>query len=204
MQLHLVHKQSSSSDIKKINTDYENKCSNKYCNADAPLGKTFFVFSVRYTYNGGAFPEITVISTSIIFTHKMHYEYRSPLVALTQFGKKCQLRPLDMHATICDKLNEYLANFFTARNMVISPTKSTATLFTNYTGDVNRTLNLTVNGVQIPTTKNPKILGVTFDPQFSVNAHTTAIRDKLINRNKVLVTGRQYLGSGQRNLVGHI
>ena len=70
--------------------------------------------------------------------------------------------------------------------MVISPTKSTATLFTNYTWDVNRALNVTVNGVQIPTTKNPKILGVTFDPLFSFNAHTTAIRDKLINRNKVL------------------
>ena len=90
---------------------------------------------------------------------------------------------------ICDRLNAYLVDltaFFTARNMKISATKSTATLFTTWTAEMGLSLNVQVDGAIIPTTNYPKVLGVTFDSLFKSSAHTTAICDKIRSRNKVL------------------
>ena len=90
---------------------------------------------------------------------------------------------------ICERLNSYLAdlvNFFTARNMKISASKSSATLFTTWTAEVRLPLNVLVDGVQIPTTNYPRILGVTLDSLFRSSAHATAICDRLRSRNNVL------------------
>ncbi|XP_073835259.1 uncharacterized protein [Musca autumnalis] len=70
--------------------------------------------------------------------------------------------------------------------MQISTTKSTATLFTTWTAQFGRELNVVVDGSRIPTTNCPKILGVTFDTTFTSCAHATPICDKLESRNKVL------------------
>ncbi|XP_053960429.1 uncharacterized protein LOC128864703 [Anastrepha ludens] len=90
---------------------------------------------------------------------------------------------------LCSKVNDYLASlsrFFTATNLQLSPTKSTATLFTSWTKEVQLQLKVKVDDTQIPTVNNPKILGVTFDSLLSFSAHTTAIATKVQNRNKVL------------------
>ncbi|XP_037823665.1 uncharacterized protein LOC119612022, partial [Lucilia sericata] len=76
--------------------------------------------------------------------------------------------------------------FFTARNLQLSPAKSSTTLFTTWTKEVNLNLGIVVDGVQIPIVHHPKILGVTFDSLFTSSAHATAITHKLRSRNKVL------------------
>ncbi|XP_073831776.1 uncharacterized protein [Musca autumnalis] len=89
---------------------------------------------------------------------------------------------------VCDRLNAYLIDlieFFHARNMKISTTKSTATLFTTWTAQMKLPLNVQVDGAIIPTTNYPNVLGVTFDSMYKSSQHTTAICDKLRNRNKV-------------------
>ncbi|XP_053960945.1 uncharacterized protein LOC128865055, partial [Anastrepha ludens] len=90
---------------------------------------------------------------------------------------------------LCSKVNDYLARlsrFFTARNLKLSPTKSTATLFTTWTKEVKLPLQVHVDDAPIPTISNPRILGVTFDSLLSFSAHTTAIATRVQNRNKVL------------------
>ena len=65
---------------------------------------------------------------------------------------------------MCSKVNSYLSDlsrFFSARSLTLSPTKSTATIFTNWTKEYR--LNISVDGTKIPTVNNPKILGVTLD-----------------------------------------
>ena len=90
---------------------------------------------------------------------------------------------------LCGLVNGYLSeihNFFTSRNLSLSPAKSTATLFTTWTKEVKTNLGIVVDGAQIPTVNHPKILGVTLDSLFTSSAHATAITHKLRSRNKVL------------------
>ena len=60
--------------------------------------------------------------------------------------------------TACDALNMFLPelhSFFTSRNLQISEAKSTATVFTSWTKEVNRELDIHINGKYIPTVKYP-------------------------------------------------
>ena len=70
--------------------------------------------------------------------------------------------------------------------MSVSAEKSSVTLFTPWTLQVNHQLDVRLNGVQIPTDKNPKLLGVTFDPTFSFSAHAAAIARKAAQRINLL------------------
>lgn len=91
--------------------------------------------------------------------------------------------------SLCGLVNGYLreiTDFFTGRNLQLSPAKSSATLFTTWTKEVRLELNVAIDGVQIPTLNYPKILGVTFDSMFVSSAHATAICNKMQSRNKVL------------------
>ncbi|XP_037827577.1 uncharacterized protein LOC119615640 [Lucilia sericata] len=90
---------------------------------------------------------------------------------------------------LCSLINSYLcdlSSFFHLRNLKISPTKSSGTLFTTWTKEVGLELDVTVDGEKIPTVNHPKILGVTFDSLLMSSAHTTAICNKMRSRNKVL------------------
>ncbi|XP_049310854.1 uncharacterized protein LOC125778237 [Bactrocera dorsalis] len=70
--------------------------------------------------------------------------------------------------------------------LTLSPTKSKATIFTNWTKEYRHELNIAVDGVKIPTVNNPKILGVTFDSLCSFSPHTPPIIAKVQSRNKIL------------------
>ena len=67
-----------------------------------------------------------------------------------------------------NNLQPYLLEIFdwTQRNdLILNPDKSTTILFTPDPAEYETILNLTINNTIIPTTKNPKILGLTFDPK---------------------------------------
>ena len=51
---------------------------------------------------------------------------------------------------------------------------------------MNTTLDLHVNGTQLPTVKQPKILGVTFDSMFTFGPHAKNIQGRVQNRTNVL------------------
>ena len=73
-----------------------------------------------------------------------------------------------------NNLQPYLEDIFdwTQRNdLILNPDKSTATLFTPDPTEYKTILNLTINNTIIPTVKNPKILGLTFDTKLNFGKH---------------------------------
>ena len=91
--------------------------------------------------------------------------------------------------TACDALNRFLPelhSFFTSRNLQISEAKSTATVFTSWTKEVNKELDIHINGKYIPTVKYPKVLGVTFDNLHTFAKHAETLANKVRDRNRIL------------------
>ena len=56
-----------------------------------------------------------------------------------------------------------LVDCFRNRNLCLSAPKSSVSLFTTWTKEVRKVLNVKVEGNIIPTIPYPRILGVTFD-----------------------------------------
>lgn len=56
----------------------------------------------------------------------------------------------------CTKVNyiQILSTWLTNRKLELSPGKSSATLFTTWTKEVNIELDIAINGQKIPTSKN--------------------------------------------------
>ena len=75
-----------------------------------------------------------------------------------------------------------LVDFFRNRNVHLS----SVSLFTSWTKEVRKILNGKMEGNVIPTVRNPKIFGVTFDNLLYFTAHATNINAKVRRRNKVL------------------
>lgn len=65
-------------------------------------------------------------------------------------------------------------------HLELSPGKSSATLLTLWTKEANTVLNISIGNAMVPTVKNPKILGVTFDPLLTFNQHSKNVRNKLL------------------------
>jgi len=88
-----------------------------------------------------------------------------------------------------DKANAYLTiikRFFSERKLMLATQKSSATLLTSWTREVNVTLDVNIDGQPIPTVKYPKILGVTLDSLFTYAKHANELCAKLGTRNRVL------------------
>ena len=60
-------------------------------------------------------------------------------------------------------------------DMSISAPKSTVTLFTSWTKQVNTVLDVEIGNEPVPTEKNLRLLGVTLDPLFTFSAHAAVI-----------------------------
>ena len=64
---------------------------------------------------------------------------------------------------------EDVAGWALNKNLHVSTSKSTVTLFTPEFQQSHRHLNVPLNGTTLPLDRNPKILGVTFDPHLYLN-----------------------------------
>ena len=90
---------------------------------------------------------------------------------------------------MCNDLNNYLQildSWFKDRNLFISPAKSTATLFSTAPNEMNIKLPIEINNQTVPTVKQPKYLGVTFDSLLTFKHHAANIKDKVNSRNNIL------------------
>ncbi len=75
---------------------------------------------------------------------------------------------------ICSDLNNYLDvlnTWFKTRNLFISPSKSSTTIFTTTSKDFSADLPIVIDGEQVPKNNKPKFLGVTFDSLLSFKHH---------------------------------
>jgi hypothetical protein len=92
-------------------------------------------------------------------------------------------------ATAQTQLQPYLdqiSRWTTDNNLLLNPDKSSATLFTPDPAEYNTQLALTINNVTIPTTKNPKVLGVTLDPKLNFSKHIELATEKAKNSLSVI------------------
>jgi hypothetical protein len=93
---------------------------------------------------------------------------------------------------ICDTLNGYIPTllaFLEERQLMVSAEKSTVTLFTPDSREVNKERfrpKVYVNGAEVPLVKNPKILGELFDPMFIHTAHRNYAVERARGRINVL------------------
>ena len=90
---------------------------------------------------------------------------------------------------ICKEINIYLNildDWFKSRNLFISPAKSTATLFTTFSNEVSVDLDIKIKETTVPTVKQPKFLGVTYDNLFTFRHHAKEVKKKLTSKNNVL------------------
>ena len=86
-------------------------------------------------------------------------------------------------------LNKYLAvldEWFKTRNLHISPSKSSATIFTTFSNEASTVLDIEINGEKVPSVRHPKFLGVTYDNLFFFNHHAKELRTKLNAKNNML------------------
>ena len=72
------------------------------------------------------------------------------------------------------------------RALQISTQKSTVTLFSTYTHELNTHPTIPFNNSSLPLEKRPKILGVTFDPTLSFRAHADSIVKRAKQRIPIL------------------
>ena len=90
---------------------------------------------------------------------------------------------------IFEKLNSYkttLHEWLEEHDLELSPGKSKATVFTTFSQEVSMSLPIKIGQHTVPTTKNPKILGVTLDSLHTFNAHSSNTLNKIRKRNSVL------------------
>ena len=76
-------------------------------------------------------------------------------------------------------------------NLQINSTKTTSTLMTSDPSEYNKPLNIHINNIPIPTTSNPTILGLTFDPKLTYSTHidnTITKAKKTLNLLKLLTS----------------
>ena len=79
------------------------------------------------------------------------------------------------------KLQPYLNSIYNwtiENDLILNPDKSSSTLFTPDPAEYSAQLSLSINNTTIPTNKNPKILGVTFDPKLNFAEHISQVTDK--------------------------
>ena len=79
-----------------------------------------------------------------------------------------------------------IASWTQQNQLHLNPDKTTSTLFTPDPAEYSTQLTLNIDNVVIPTVKNPKILGLTFDPKLTYNSHIRKTSDKARNTLKLL------------------
>ena len=86
------------------------------------------------------------------------------------------------------KLNDDLvaiSNWASRKRMILSPEKSSVTLFTTDTHQYSYHPQVFLDGKLLPLVKYPKILGLTLDPQLTFNKHADGVVAKLGSRLKI-------------------
>ena len=113
-----------------------------------------------------------------------------PNINITVYADDITMTSTDTNKQIAQaKLQPYLQEIasWTQKNQLhLNPDKTTSTLFTPDPAKYSTQLTLNIDNVVIPTVKNPKILGLTFDPKLTYNSHIRKTSDKARNTLKLL------------------
>ena len=100
-------------------------------------------------------------------------------------------------ATISNLLSADFApvlNWARDNKLSIAPDKSSVTLFTPWTSQYNSQPSVLIDDSPVPLDRNPKILGVVFDPLFTFSPHISSVAAKASGRLQVMkaITGTSW------------
>ena len=90
---------------------------------------------------------------------------------------------------LCDKINRYInavTSFLEERELVISPEKSTVTLFSPDPAEYKTRPNIQIKDQQIRLDKTPKLLGITFDTMHTFSNHVKTTITKCNSKLNIL------------------
>ena len=107
---------------------------------------------------------------------------------------------------------EDVADWALTKDLIVSTSKSTITLFTPEFQQSHLHPNVPLNGIPLPLDRNPKILGVTFDPHLCFHKHIESIVNRAKPRLNILklLTGtdwgqqRETIVATFKSLIGSI
>ena len=135
-------------------------------------------------------PQVGVLSPILFNAYMSGLPTPPDGIKLTSYADDCTSYASGPTITpICEKLNSYLTTlheWLEEHDLELSPVKSTATVFTTFSQEVSMSLPIKIGQHTVPTTKNPKILGVTLDSLHTFKAHSNNTLNKIRKRNSVL------------------
>ena len=98
-----------------------------------------------------------------------------PGIKLIQYADDISIyaigRNIDMLATTISEYAKSITEYLAERELIVSPEKSTVTLFTPDTKEVQIHPQVKLNDHLVPLCKTPKLLGVTFDSMLTFSEH---------------------------------
>ena len=95
-------------------------------------------------------------------------------------------KKIDAIVAVLNSAAEELDRWAKDNGMGISAQKSTVTLFTPWTKQVNERLDVKIGDEVIPTDKNVKLLGVVLDPTFSFSSHIASLVRKAVPKVNII------------------
>ena len=135
-------------------------------------------------------PQGGVLSPTLFNIYTSDIQSPPPNINITVYADDITMTSTDTNKQIVQaKLQPYLQEIasWTQQNQLhLNPDKTTSTLFTPDPAEYSTQLTLNIDNVVIPTVKNPKILGLTFDPKLTYNSHIRKTSDKARNTLKLL------------------
>ena len=135
-------------------------------------------------------PQGSVISPSLFNAYMADLPQPPPSVNLVTYADDITvLASGPSLPPLYDPLNEYLEqlhSFLLERSLLISPSKSSVTLFSSDSHQYNVHPTILLNGTQLPLAQHPKILGVHLDPMLTLNRHAAAQAATSKRRTNVL------------------
>ena len=135
-------------------------------------------------------PQGGVLSPTLFNIYTSDIPSPPPNINITVYADDITMTSTDTNKQIAQaKLQPYLQEIasWTQQNQLhLNPDKTTSTLFTPDPAEYSTQLTLNMDNVVIPTVKNPKILGLTFDPKLTYNSHIRKTSDKARNTLKLL------------------
>ena len=135
-------------------------------------------------------PQGGVLSPTLFNIYTSDIPSPPPNINITVYADDITITSTDTNKHIAQaKLQPYLQEIasWTQKNQLhLNPDKTTSTLFTPDPAEYSTQLTLNIDNVVILTVKNPKILGLTFDPKLTYNSHIRKTSDKARNTLKLL------------------